>query len=130
MFDNKTELETKIHAGSVSLTELKSLIKEKTLDRLLQVVEEFAPNESSFDEAVYVDGPDPDQGHSLITVENELANFMRENPLMADAMRDSIEFDTTDRPDEFQAAARAAVNECFDDFREQWERNSANRIHV
>lgn len=77
-------------------------------ERLIEVTEDFAPDVTDFNEAIYVGGPDGD--HSLIAVEDEIADYMRARPYLIDAMRMSEEFEN-DAMDDLSKAARAVINE-------------------
>lgn len=77
-------------------------------DRIIEVTEEYAPDETDLNVAIYVDGPDG--YHSLIAVEDEIVDYMRARPHLVDAMRMSEEFDN-DATDDLWKAARAVINE-------------------
>jgi hypothetical protein len=79
-----------------------------TTKRLIEVTEEFAPDETEFNRAIHVEGPDGD--HSLIAVEDEIVEHLRSRPHLVDAMRMSGEFDN-EATDDLWRAARAMVNE-------------------
>ncbi|NTF17378.1 hypothetical protein G6L37_02980 [Agrobacterium rubi] len=77
-------------------------------DRIIEVTEEFAPDETDFNEAIHIEGPEG--VHSLIAVEDEIVEYMRARPHLVDAMRMSEEFDN-EATDDLWRAARAVINE-------------------
>lgn len=111
-------------------SDLKAYMIEETVKRLIKVTksEEFAGDEPDFDTAIYVDGPDGD--HSLIAVEDELAEIIRGRPAMIDVMRDSIEWDTQIFNDDAVRAARAVVNESFELFKKTWAEDQAPQATI
>ncbi len=119
MFSEKT---IKDYVAQITTKEsfFKRYMIEQTIRRLIEVTEEFAPGEKDFDTAISIEGPNPNSGHSLIAVEDELDVFMRAHPKMIDVMRDSVEFEN-ERTEDFGRAARALVNESFEEFRARWK---------
>lgn len=108
MFEGTKEIDettTKLKEAYQNL--LRSLVTAASA-RIIEVTEDYAPDETDFNEAIYVDGPDG--CHSLIAVEDEIVEYMRPRPYLVDAMRMSNEFDN-DATDDLWRAARAVVNE-------------------
>lgn len=125
MFDNES-----IRAATAVISEnndrLRALMISETVEQLIEVTERFAPGETEFDVAIYVEGPYANDGHSLIFVEERLIEIMVGNHAFVDAMRDSPEFDN-EWEDDVRRAARALVNEALPEFESRWnEKHSSS----
>lgn len=108
MFAGSREIDAATEKLNEAFRELLKGLVDKAVDRLIEVTEDFAPDETDFNVAIYVPGPEGD--HSLIAVEDEIVDFMRSRPHLVDAMRLSEEFDN-DALDDLWRAGRAVVNE-------------------
>lgn len=83
-------------------------VTDQAASRIVEVAEEFAPEETDFKSAIYANGPDGD--YALTVVEDELSEFLGFHPNLVDAMKLSEEFDNEHERD-IDRAARAIVNE-------------------
>lgn len=86
------------------------LVTEQVASRIVDLAEEFAPDETDFRTAIHEEGPEGE--HALIVVEDEVAEFIKARPRLIDAMKMSEEFDNeADQRGDLSKAARAIVNE-------------------
>lgn len=118
MFSGSKEIDGATEALNTAYQNLLRSLVVATSVRIIEVTEDFAPDTTDFNEAIYVGGPDGD--HSLIVVEDEIADYLRSQPHIVDAMKMSREFENEHDDDLFKAA-RAIVNESLRLTEIDWE---------
>ncbi|MNU40319.1 hypothetical protein D3C71_290320 [compost metagenome] len=118
MFSGSKEIDGATEALNTAYQNLLRSLVVATSARIIEVTEEFAPDETDFNEAIYVGGPDGD--HSLIAVEDEIVEYLRARPHIIDAMKMSREFEN-EAQDDLYKAARAIVNESLQITEINWE---------
>lgn len=118
MFEGSKAIDEKATLFSRAFDDLLRELVKATSERLIEVTEDFAGDETNFNEAIYIEGPDGD--HSLIVVEEEIVDYLRANPIIVDAMKSSREFENEADDDLFKAA-RAIVNESLRFTEDEWE---------
>jgi hypothetical protein len=118
MFSGSKEIDGATEALNTAYQNLLRSLVVATSARIIEVTEDFAPDTTDFNEAIYVGGPDGD--HSLIVVEDEIADYLRSQPHIVDAMKMSGEFEN-EHDDELFKAARAIVNESLRLTEIDWE---------
>lgn len=118
MFSGSKEIDSATEALNTAYQNLIRSLVVATAARIIEVTEDFAPDETDFNEAIYVGGPDGD--HSLIAVEDEIVEYLRPRPHLVDAMKMSGEFEN-DGADDLYKAARAIVNESLQLTEIDWE---------
>lgn len=118
MFSGSKEIDGATEALNSAYQNLLRSLVVATSARIIEVTEDFAPDTTDFNEAIYVGGPDGD--HSLIVVEDEIADYLRSQPHIVDAMKMSDEFEN-EHDDELYKAARAIVNESLRLTEIDWE---------
>jgi hypothetical protein len=118
MFSGSKEIDGAAEALNTAYQNLLRSLVVATAARIIEVTEDFASGETSFNEAIHVDGPDGD--HSLIAVEEEIADYLRTRPHIVDAMKMSREFEN-EADDDLYRAARAIVNESLPLAEINWE---------
>lgn len=108
MFSGSKEIDSATEALNSAYQNLLRSLVAATAVRLVEVTSDFAPDETDFNEAIHVEGPDGE--HSLVAVEDEIVEYLRVRPHLVDAMKMSEEFDN-EATDDIWRAARAMVNE-------------------
>jgi hypothetical protein len=118
MFSGSKEIDSATEALSAAYQNLLRSLVVATATRIIEVTEDFAPDETDFNQAIYVGGPNGD--HSLIAVEDEIVDYLLAHPHIVDAMKMSKEFEN-EAEDDLYKAARAIVNESLQLTEIDWE---------
>lgn len=105
------ELLTSYNGFVKTRSETRQLLINTIAQLLVERGMEFAEGETDFKKAMHTEGPNGD--HTLIVVEDEVARTFGNNPLLAELMQGSPEWDDEVRKDYQSQAAYAAINEAY-----------------